>query len=89
MSFAHALSRIMTPEIIPPRGQGADCRDTDGSHDQNPSVSCDVRCLFDALLLLVVFGQRLLILWLGPLNSRLAIDNAGDPSTPLPLSLLR
>jgi len=63
-----ALSAKPTPEIIPPRGdQGADACDTatDLMIKNSLVFQCDVSLLL-TLTALVVFGQRFLILWLGP-----------------------
>lgn len=64
MSFATALSRVLTPEIIRQVEQGAD---PDTLTDLMVRIS-RVQAIFLLLILsgLVVFGQRFLMLWLGP-----------------------
>lgn len=64
MSFATALSRVMTPEIIRQVDQGADAA---GLTDLMIRIS-RIQAMFLLLILtsLVVFGQRFLTLWLGP-----------------------
>ncbi len=64
MSFATALSRVMTPEIIRQVDQGADARSLT---DLMIRVS-RIQAMFLLLILsgLIVFGQRFLVLWLGP-----------------------
>lgn len=64
MSFATALSRVMTPEIIRRVDQGADAATLT---DLMISIS-RIQAMFLLLILtaLAVFGQRFLTLWLGP-----------------------
>lgn len=64
MSFATALSRVMTPEIIRQVDQGADAR---ALTDMMIRVS-RIQAMFLLLILggLIVFGHRFLVLWLGP-----------------------
>lgn len=64
MSFATALSRVMTPEIIRQIDQGADAR---ALTDMMIRIS-RIQAMFLLLILsgLIVFGQRFLVLWLGP-----------------------
>lgn len=64
MSFATALSRVMTPEIIRQVEQGADANKLT---DMMIQIS-RIQAIFLLLILsgLIVFGQRFLILWLGP-----------------------
>lgn len=63
MSFATALSRVLTPEIIRQIDQGADARTLT---DLMIRIS-RIQAMFLLLILsgLVVFGQRFLVLWLG------------------------
>lgn len=63
MSFATALSRVLTPEIIRQVDQGADAR---ALTDLMIRIS-RIQAMFLLLILsgLVVFGQRFLVLWLG------------------------
>lgn len=64
MSFATALSRVMTPEIIRQVDQGADAATLT---DLMIRIS-RIQAMFLLLILsgLIVFGQRFLVLWLGP-----------------------
>lgn len=64
MSFATALSRVMTPEIIRQVDQGADAATLT---DLMVRIS-RIQAMFLLLILsgLIVFGQRFLVLWLGP-----------------------
>lgn len=64
MSFATALSRVMTPEIIRHVDQGADAAKLT---DMMVRIS-RIQAMFLLLILsgLIVFGQRFLVLWLGP-----------------------
>tara|TARA_R110002072_G_scaffold192855_2_gene349995 strand:+ start:12788 stop:14293 length:1506 start_codon:yes stop_codon:yes gene_type:complete len=64
MSFATALSRVMTPEIIRQVDQGADAS---ALTDLMIRIS-RIQAMFLLLILsaLTVFGQRFLVLWLGP-----------------------
>ena len=64
MSFATALSRVMTPEIIRKVDQGADATTLT---DLMIRIS-RIQAMFLLLILtaLTVFGQRFLTLWLGP-----------------------
>jgi O-antigen/teichoic acid export membrane protein len=64
MSFATALSRVMTPEIIRQIDQGVDAHTLT---DMMIRIS-RIQAMFLLLILsgLIVFGQRFLVLWLGP-----------------------
>lgn len=64
MSFATALSRILTPEIIRRVGLGTSAKDLT---DDMIRIS-RIQALFLLMILsgLAIFGQRFLVLWLGP-----------------------
>jgi len=63
MSFATALSRVMTPEIIRQVDEGAD---SETLTDLMVRIS-RIQAMFLLLILsgLIIFGQRFLVLWLG------------------------